>query len=262
MLASAESSSASGSITANYVDGSTSMGDVLVPPWWLWAYPSGGDIVMPFYYTNESVNYNKSNIFQTVNWLDSSKELVSLTLPTSSTSNRLHIFAITLWPVPAHNSTGPQLEVQYARSTQKWIQGTDKTQIYEVTISNIGQQGWVLTNDSVTVSIESDGVSTIKPGVIKRLRPGDQVIVEIGVVNKERVTRGTIGTASVHLKSNTFHVRHEFEAISGITNYEPTYDSIYAHESPSWFSGAKYGIFIHWGLFSIPAWVRDSPSQI
>lgn len=36
--------------------------------------------------------------------------------------------------------------------------------------------------------------------------------------------------------------------------YEPTWDSLRAHyRVPSWFNQAKFGIFIHWGLYSISA---------
>jgi alpha-L-fucosidase len=256
MLASAETGSVAGSVTASYTDGSTTARDVLVPPWWNWVYPSGGDIVMPFYYTNETTDYNRSNIFQTVSWLDSTKDLTSLHMPISKASNRLHIFAVTLWPAPLSNlSTGPELEVQYARSTRKWMGSTAATQTFEVTVSNVGEQGWVLANDSVEVSIESDGVTTVKPGIIKRLRPGDQVTVQVGVENKDGVESGTIGNATARLKSDTVDVTHDFEATFGVGAYEPTYTSIYSHESPDWYNGAKFGIFIHWGVYSIPAWV-------
>jgi len=42
--------------------------------------------------------------------------------------------------------------------------------------------------------------------------------------------------------------------------YEPTLDSLNAHPVPSWFEDAKFGIFIHWGLFSIPAFAAKSGS--
>ena len=35
--------------------------------------------------------------------------------------------------------------------------------------------------------------------------------------------------------------------------YEPTLTSLRAHPVPDWYHDAKLGIFIHWGLFSIPA---------
>lgn len=36
--------------------------------------------------------------------------------------------------------------------------------------------------------------------------------------------------------------------------YEPTLESIKQHPVPDWYHNAKLGIFIHWGLFSTPAW--------
>jgi len=36
--------------------------------------------------------------------------------------------------------------------------------------------------------------------------------------------------------------------------YEPTWESVSRHPVPDWFHDAKLGIFIHWGLYSVPAW--------
>ena len=36
--------------------------------------------------------------------------------------------------------------------------------------------------------------------------------------------------------------------------YTPTRESLSAHRIPDWFHDAKFGIFIHWGLYSVPAW--------
>lgn len=36
--------------------------------------------------------------------------------------------------------------------------------------------------------------------------------------------------------------------------YEPTWESLDSHPLPAWFDDAKLGIFIHWGIFSVPAW--------
>jgi alpha-L-fucosidase len=36
--------------------------------------------------------------------------------------------------------------------------------------------------------------------------------------------------------------------------YEPNWFSIGRHPLPKWFDDAKLGIFIHWGLYSVPAW--------
>ncbi len=42
--------------------------------------------------------------------------------------------------------------------------------------------------------------------------------------------------------------------------YEPTWESIDKRPIPSWFTDAKFGIFIHWGVYSVPAWApADAP---
>src|SRR5690242_3538738 len=43
-------------------------------------------------------------------------------------------------------------------------------------------------------------------------------------------------------------------ANQGTTHVEPSWASISKHEVPSWYRDAKLGIFIHWGLYSVPAW--------
>jgi alpha-L-fucosidase len=36
--------------------------------------------------------------------------------------------------------------------------------------------------------------------------------------------------------------------------YQPTWESLDSRSTPSWFEDAKFGIFIHWGLYSVPSW--------
>lgn len=36
--------------------------------------------------------------------------------------------------------------------------------------------------------------------------------------------------------------------------YEPKWDSLDQRPMPTWFLDAKFGIFIHWGVYSVPAW--------
>ena len=36
--------------------------------------------------------------------------------------------------------------------------------------------------------------------------------------------------------------------------YQPTWESIDSRPSPQWFEDAKFGIFIHWGVYSVPSW--------
>jgi alpha-L-fucosidase len=37
-------------------------------------------------------------------------------------------------------------------------------------------------------------------------------------------------------------------------HYEPMLESLNQHPLPQWYAGAKLGIFVHWGLYSVPGW--------
>ena len=45
-----------------------------------------------------------------------------------------------------------------------------------------------------------------------------------------------------------------FLKISQSQTYEPKWESLDKRPIPQWFSDAKFGIFIHWGLYSVPSW--------
>ncbi len=46
------------------------------------------------------------------------------------------------------------------------------------------------------------------------------------------------------------------------TVYEPSWESLDQRPNPQWFEDAKFGIFIHWGVYSVPAWApKDAYSE-
>ena len=36
-------------------------------------------------------------------------------------------------------------------------------------------------------------------------------------------------------------------------SYPPSWNSIRKHQTPQWFRDAKFGIYTHWGIYSVPA---------
>lgn len=42
-------------------------------------------------------------------------------------------------------------------------------------------------------------------------------------------------------------------AMSQVT-YEPNWESLDSRPNPQWFEDAKFGIFIHWGVYAVPSW--------
>jgi alpha-L-fucosidase len=47
-----------------------------------------------------------------------------------------------------------------------------------------------------------------------------------------------------------------------MTTYEPALHSLNQHPLPAWFDDAKLGIFIHWGLYSVPGWAPTSAGDL
>ena len=46
----------------------------------------------------------------------------------------------------------------------------------------------------------------------------------------------------------------KMESVNEKGKWKPTLASIDSHMTPEWFNDAKFGMFIDWGLWSIPAW--------
>ena len=44
--------------------------------------------------------------------------------------------------------------------------------------------------------------------------------------------------------------------------YQPTWDSIDKRPTPAWFTEAKFGIFIHWGVYSVPGYAPVLPGKL
>jgi alpha-L-fucosidase len=44
--------------------------------------------------------------------------------------------------------------------------------------------------------------------------------------------------------------------------YEPTWESIDRRPTPAWFTEARFGIFIHWGVYSVPAYAPVIPGKL
>jgi hypothetical protein len=40
---------------------------------------------------------------------------------------------------------------------------------------------------------------------------------------------------------------------ASIFRYDPTWDSLDSRPLPQWYDDAKFGIFVHWGVFSVPS---------
>ncbi len=53
-------------------------------------------------------------------------------------------------------------------------------------------------------------------------------------------------------------MRGQFGPPGPPAKYEAKWESLKLHPLPAWFNNAKLGIFVHWGLYSVPAWAQPS----
>ena len=48
-----------------------------------------------------------------------------------------------------------------------------------------------------------------------------------------------------------------FKEIKAQERYQATYESLKKYNTPDWFRDAKFGIFIHWGVYSVPGFANE-----
>src|SRR5512139_871819 len=51
-------------------------------------------------------------------------------------------------------------------------------------------------------------------------------------------------------------------SLAGAQAYQPTWESIDRRPTPAWFTDAKFGIFIHWGVYSVPSYAPVIPGKL
>src|SRR5215813_7833977 len=51
-------------------------------------------------------------------------------------------------------------------------------------------------------------------------------------------------------------------AFAGAQTYQRNWESLDRRPIPAWFTDAKFGIFIHWGVYSVPAYAPVIPGKL
>ncbi|KAH9890799.1 glycoside hydrolase family 29 protein [Xylariomycetidae sp. FL2044] len=299
-------------VTFTYADGSTSVYELRVQQWYSWLTMNRGEIVFPYRFTSTAadaddtgggvggVNWNTTHVFESTAPLAAStsasgKTLRSITLPDErgADEGRLHVFAISISiasdpaPAPGISITSRGVNVQSVRPTQKWLDDDDDdaeevSQVVEVTVNNVGNEcvaGKGLTFSLVPAAANGsvyDYYHTTRPGTLRRLCPGDQKTVVIGVRGTSSSGGWPAVDAVLVIEDNnnnnnndsggggTSSSREElvFSGVEiGLVDYTADAASLSQHESPQWFDDAKFGIFIHWGPYSVTGWGNSTPYE-
>lgn len=150
--------------------------------------------------------------------------------------------------------------------TSKWLEGTNITQVLELIITNNDPNNYLTLADTLTVNVSSSSLDTVVPGTLTRLAPSERAVVQIGVKNKAGVTPGTTCGGTVVATYGTKYgpaktATQNFQGNCGIGDYVATASSLAFHWNPDWYNEVKFGIFVHWGVYSAPAYGDRQPRE-
>ena len=106
----------------------------------------------------------------------------------------------------------------------------------DATRSDIGRRGFIA---SAAAGAGALAASRIAPG---RADQAGQGPASQGATSQRAASQRAAGQGPYRLTAAT----------SG--PYQPTVQSLSTHPVPQWYRDAKFGIFIHWGVYSVPAW--------
>ncbi|MEU1481236.1 alpha-L-fucosidase [Streptomyces sp. NPDC005760] len=249
-LTSGSYGNASGRATVHYADGSTTTGGLTGADW----YAAGGSLSAPYRYGPDGTKDQHSvGIGTSEVWVDPQREAIAITLPVTHApepnQTSLHVFALSLQPV----AQGRALILRDAHSTNSLLTSTG-AQSVEATVVNAGTAA-VSAGDHVSVHVDVPGARTVEPAAVRRLDPGEQARVRIGIRNRAGTAPGTSQDGVVTVTGRGATAATQRSRLSlGVADYQPTEASLSGHQAPYWFHSAKFGIFIHWGVYSVPAW--------
>ncbi|KAF7289967.1 Glycoside hydrolase [Mycena indigotica] len=230
--------------------------------WWVWANVNRAAIITPYHFQGGTKNFNATNIYEYSTAVPSESPLTAIVFPSQTTGSRMHVFALSITPSSTDvNSAALALSIRRAHFSQRWqLVNGDRVQAVQVTIANL-LPGYTLAqspsraiNSPHSIEIVGDGLKTLNTGNFSRLVPGDQARVDVFVTGARAG-----GSAMVNIRDSTGKIIATSTALPTallIEEYTPDTTSLSLHETPSWWNSAKYGIFIHWGVYSKPAFVN------
>ncbi|GJN75693.1 hypothetical protein PLICBS_009799 [Purpureocillium lilacinum] len=249
LVSDTRSTTVSGNVTLLYTDNTTSTAEVRAHAFWWFLAIRRGEITFPYFFTHNDTNHNASHIYERSVILEPGKRLQGIVLPdtTNTTTGRLHLFSLSLWETKTAG-----LQIQHVRPTQN-TDGHGR-QLVEVVVDHAGS-GCI---SNMAVAIESRGIKTPTPAIVKRLCSGDQKRILVAV-------KGTASgaTVKVSLKARKQPlIEASFDNVDfGLREWNSQSKSLVKHEAPEWYDGAKFGIFIHWGPYSVPGWGNSTPYE-
>lgn len=169
--------------------------------------------------------------------------------------------------VPSRIEETTALSFRQVRFTTRWsiIEGV-KAYAVETTMASLlptiiapNPQYWI--NTPWTVWVGGPDVLTVKMGEFSRAMPGDQIILDVWVTprNADALQSDAYDLLKQTFEANTMYVEARESGsqlfLRQAVQVEVEPDPL-LRDIPDWFGDAKFGIFMHWGVFSVPGWAR------
>ncbi|EIW76474.1 glycoside hydrolase family 29 protein [Coniophora puteana RWD-64-598 SS2] len=246
--------------TLHYEDNSSQILPMSVKHWWTEIFLNAGAIETPIHYDNygKDINGNRTSIYQWSTPIPSQSRLAAVQLPPGTSSDRLHLFALSATPVACQTDNGPALAFRRVRLTSRWelVNGT-RAQAVEVTLANLTPVTAFETASITTplkVTVSGPSFSTVRPGIIYRLTAADQVRVDVLVENLTQMESNELTVVVEDESGQVVASSSGWRAMSRREEFATSDQALEHHETPTWWNNAKFGIFIHWGPYSVPAW--------
>ncbi|CAO3616869.1 unnamed protein product [Cunninghamella blakesleeana] len=195
-------------------------------------------------------------------------------LTRDNSSPSIHIFSATaIYSYDNHNNDIQQKEeekgkgnkysitITSARATRRYMKNVSP--LSPIFILRLHNTGDTILKD-LDIEVFSTSIKTIYPGKLKALASSQIALVDIGLEITHPIDKNN-ELQDIYIKvssaSNHDEIIIDDQIIHSISlalyksmKYDQTSSSLQQHQAPTWFNDAKFGIFIHWGLFSVPAW--------
>ncbi|WP_157431520.1 alpha-L-fucosidase [Actinomadura hibisca] len=243
LLAAATWGETTGPVTVTYTDGSTSRVQLTVPDW---ASQGGVIVARNRFAPDGGKSAFGGGVFARPVAFDQRRVATSITLPPAPAGKaRAHVFALSLQPL----GQGVVPRVRAARAGTRMLK--PGVQAADVTVQNVGD-AWVTPARPLTVTVTGPGVTTRQAAVITALPPGEEARVQVGIAPTGGVANVT-GTVTVTLDGQAADTLAVPMTV-GVGDYTADNASLNRHEAPQWFNDQKFGVFIVWGPYSVPAW--------
>ncbi|EJT97025.1 glycoside hydrolase [Dacryopinax primogenitus] len=242
-------------VTVGYEDGTSEEFAFSVKNWWNLHWLNEGVIKAPYHHLRSQTFYNLTQIHQFSSSLSTRAPAVSITLPSTMWSwNRLHLFSLSYTPAlaPEQEEEIRDLIVRRARLTSKTLTEAPFAPLVEIAFASLARPvpgaKFPITSTQ-RVYLTSHHFKQHELVEIYRLAPGDEVRVLVPVlwVDEERDKSESRLPVELVLKDEKGR-----ETGRWVTEVERRFDR--EVETPLWWDDSKFGIFIHWGIYSVPAW--------